>query len=77
MTMRHAYPNCPDGRCQLGTPRPGARFPKVRLRPAGSWRSALRAILGPATRLHRLRNLRSAMFYDAIDRLDRDLDERH
>ena len=38
--------------------------------PKPRWREALVALAGPATRMHRYRNLRSAAFYDAICDLD-------
>ena len=38
--------------------------------PKPKWRDAIRALMSPATRMHRYRNLRSAIFYDAVDDLD-------
>ena len=34
------------------------------------WRDAIKALVSPATRVHRYRNLRSAIFYDAVDDID-------
>lgn len=45
-------------------------FPDRHNLPKPRWRDALRALAGPAVRLHRLRNLRSAMFYESIDERD-------
>ena len=47
------------------------RFPDLRHRFRVRWKDALSALLGPAERLHQLRNLRSAMFYDAVNQVDR------
>ena len=38
--------------------------------PKPLWREMLKALFGPAVRLHRYRNLRSSMFYDAMCDLD-------
>ncbi|MDX1517356.1 MAG: hypothetical protein R3288_10975 [Woeseiaceae bacterium] len=46
------------------------RFPDLRHRFRVGWRDALRALWGPAVRMHRLRNLRAELFDDAVDRLD-------
>jgi len=51
------------------------RHPQVRFAdwsnpPKPRWRDLLVAMAGPATRIHRYRNLRSAAFYDAICELD-------
>ena len=40
--------------------------------PKPRWRDAIKALASPATRVHRYRNLRSAIFYDAIDDVDRE-----
>ncbi len=69
--MRHCIENCP-GSDEFGLRgEHGARFPDLRHRYRIRWRDALRALFAPAERLHQMRNLRSAMFYDAIDQLDR------
>lgn len=47
------------------------RFPDLRHRFRVSWKDALRGLLGPAERLHHLRTMRSEMFYDAVNQLDR------
>ncbi len=47
-------------------PQAAPLFPCKGNLPKPSWREALEALAGPAIRLHRYRNLRSAMFYDAI-----------
>lgn len=46
------------------------RFPDLHNLPRISWRKALRALFAPAERLHRYRNLRSAMLYDALSKSD-------
>lgn len=38
--------------------------------PKPRWRDALAALVGPAIRVHRYRNLRSAIFYDALCEYD-------
>ena len=38
--------------------------------PKPRWRDAIKALASPAKRIHRYRNLRSAIFYDAIDDVD-------
>ena len=38
--------------------------------PKPRWRDAIKALASPARRVHRYRNLRSAIFYDAIDDVD-------
>lgn len=45
-------------------------FPDAHNLPKPLWRSVLAALAGPAVRVHKYRNLRSAMFYDAIDDVD-------
>ena len=50
------------------------RFPDLRHRFHARWKDALAALLGPAERLHHLRSLRSAMFYHAVDQVDRHSD---
>lgn len=51
-----------------------SRFPDLRHRFRVRWKDALAALLGPAERLHHLRSLRSAMFYHAVDQVDRERD---
>ena len=48
-------------------PQAAPLFPCKGNLPKPSWREALVALARPAVRLHRYRNLRSAMFYDAMD----------
>lgn len=38
--------------------------------PPASWKSALSAFLGPATRLHHYRDVRTRMIHDALHDLD-------
>lgn len=45
-------------------------FPDARNMPKPLWRSVLSALVGPAVRVHKYRNLRSAMFYDAVNDID-------
>lgn len=47
------------------------RFPDLRHRLHVRWKDVLEGLLAPAERLHHLRSLRSAMFYDAVDQVDR------
>ena len=47
-----------------------ARFADWHNLPKPRWRDALMALARPATRVHRYRNLRSAIFYEAIDGVD-------
>lgn len=54
---------------------PAPRFPDLKHRFKISWKDALRALLGPAERLHHLRSLRSAMFYDALAQRDKAADD--
>ncbi|MDA0706869.1 MAG: hypothetical protein O2907_07140 [Proteobacteria bacterium] len=49
---------------------PHGRLPDWSNPPKPRWRDALVALAGPATRIHRYRNLRSAAFYDAIREQD-------
>ena len=49
---------------------PNGRFPDLSNPPKPRWREALIALAGPATRVHRYRNLRSAAFYEAMCELD-------
>lgn len=44
------------------------RFPDVAKLPKSRWREALAGLAGPAIRVHRYRNLRSTMLYDALSR---------
>lgn len=53
----------------LAKPSP-ARFADWHNLPKPRWRDALKALASPAKRVHRYRNLRSAIFYDAIDEVD-------
>lgn len=46
------------------------RFPDLRPLEKMRWRDAWRALVGPAERLHKYRNLRTALFYGAMRRLD-------
>ena len=45
-------------------------FPDARNLPKPLWRSVLSALAGPAVRVHKYRNLRSAIFYDAMYDVD-------
>ena len=47
-----------------------SRFADWHNLPKPRWRDAIKALASPATRVHRYRNLRSAIFYDAIDDVD-------
>ena len=47
-----------------------ARFVDWHNLPKPRWRDALKALASPAARVHRYRNLRSAIFYDAVDDVD-------
>jgi hypothetical protein len=49
---------------------PQGRFADWTNPPKPRWRDALVALAGPATRVHRYRNLRSAAFYDAMCEFD-------
>ena len=60
---------------QRGTPAaPGAAgsrepvIPDFGKRPKPRWRAALAGLAGPVVRVHRFRNLRTAMLYDALSR---------
>ena len=51
------------------SPAPGTRrVPDLGTLRTLRWRDALARLAGPALRLHRFRNLRSAMLYDALSR---------
>ncbi len=52
--------------CTHNKPQAAPLFPCKGNLPKPSWREALTALARPAVRLHRYRNLRSAMFYDAM-----------
>ena len=52
--------------CTHTNPQAAPLFPCKGNLPKPSWREALAALARPAIRLHRYRNLRSAMFYDAM-----------
>ena len=45
-------------------------FPAKGNLPKPTWRGALEGLLSPAIRVHRFRNLRSALFYEAVCRYD-------
>ncbi|MDX1509270.1 MAG: hypothetical protein R3358_13375 [Woeseiaceae bacterium] len=45
-------------------------FPDARNMPKPHWRRVLTALAGPAVRVHKYRNLRGAMFHDAMDDVD-------
>ena len=45
-------------------------FPDARNLPKPHWRKVLSALAGPAFRVHKYRNLRSAIFYDAMGEVD-------
>jgi len=53
--------------CTHTKPQAAPLFPCKGNLPKPSWREALAALARPAISLHRYRNLRSAMFYDAMD----------
>lgn len=53
----------------------GPRFPDMKHRFKIRWKDALGALLGPAERLHHLRSLRTAMFYDAMAQRDKASDD--
>ena len=70
--MKQCDPHCaagPTNEHWLAEAAP--RFPDLRHRFRLRWKDALAALLGPAERLHHLRSLRSAMFYDAVRKVDR------
>ncbi len=70
--MKHCNSHCPaDAARERWLAEVAPRFPDLRHRFRLRWKDALGALIGPAERLHHLRNLRSAMFYDAIDQVDR------
>ena len=46
------------------------RFPDLRPLEKMRWRDAWRALAGPAERMHKYRNLRTALFYGAMRKLD-------
>ena len=76
--MKHCNQNCIAGPADENWfVNSRTRFPDLRHQLKLSWRDALKALVGPAERLHHLRSMRSAMFYDAVDKLDRpgDCDE--
>jgi hypothetical protein len=54
-----------------GSREPG--IPVVGKPPKPRWRAALAGLAGPVVRVHRFRNLRTAMLYDALA-LDQDCD---
>ena len=49
---------------------PAPLFPCKGNLPKPGWRYAISALMKPAMRVHQYRNLRSAIFYDAIDEND-------
>ncbi len=70
--MKHCNSHCTAGpTSEHWLADAGPRFPDLRHRYRVRWKDALAALLGPAERLHHLRNLRSAMFYDAVRQVDR------
>lgn len=70
--MKHCDQNClPAETNEHWLAKSGQRFPDLHNRYKIGWRDALKALLGPAERLHHLRNMRSALFYDAIGKVDR------
>ena len=69
MTMKHCGCEAnPTSFPRLAPNQP--RFLDLHNLPKPRWRDALKALASPATRVHRYRNLRSAIFYDAIDDVD-------
>ena len=49
---------------------PDGRMPDLHNLPKPGWRETIRALVGPAARIHHYRNLHRTMFYDAVDELD-------
>ena len=45
-------------------------FPDLHILPKPRWRDALKALAGPALRMHEYRNLHRSMFYDAMCQMD-------
>ena len=73
--MKHCNTQCSAGASGghwLGDA--SSRYPDFRDRARRGLKAALEGLLAPAERLHNLRSMRSAMFYDAVDRLDRSHD---
>ncbi len=46
------------------------RLPDLHNLPKPGWRAAIRALIGPAARVHHYRNLHRQMFYDSVAELD-------
>ena len=49
---------------------PEGRFPDLRNTQKPRWRDALLKLAGPATRIHRLKELQTAAVEDLLDNLD-------
>jgi len=47
-----------------------SRLADLHNQPKPRWRDALKALAGPANRVHRYRNLHRSMFYDAMSEVD-------
>jgi hypothetical protein len=47
-----------------------SRLPDLHNPPKPRWRDALKALAGPAARVHQYRNLHRSMFYEATCQLD-------
>jgi hypothetical protein len=60
---RHGTPVAPSA---AGSREPG--IPGFGKLPKPRWRAALAGLAGPVVRVHRFRNLRTAMLYDALSR---------
>lgn len=54
------------GAAQSWMPPKSPLFPARGNLPKPTWRGVLTGLAGPAMRVHKYRNLRSAMFYDAM-----------
>ncbi|NNC77656.1 MAG: hypothetical protein HKN77_06785 [Woeseiaceae bacterium] len=53
----------------------GPRIPGKKKHFKLRWKDAFGVLIGPAERMHHLRNLRSAMFYEAVDQQDKHRDD--
>ena len=49
---------------------PKGRMPDLHNLPKPGWRETIKALVGPAARIHHYRNLHRSMFYDAVAELD-------
>lgn len=49
---------------------PGGRFPDLRNTPKPRWRDALIKLAAPATRIHRLKELRTAAVEELLSEMD-------